>query len=493
MQDIVLLYIDEYIENDIIFDNFDVVDYISDKLRTSGLNFEIVISAHSKYSGKYSSYKNFIKRTNCDIADWKKIFSSFNAGNIIKIFADSPFIDVKVISEMFEIHNKYLAEFTYSENLPQGFSCVIVSRELIDSIPDADEKMLPLENVVKSNISQFDVELYYKGPDIRDKRLNFRIADKREKTILENIFKIKNEIPAYENMKDVIEKNTEVLYVSPSYYEVEITTQSELTSIYSYRNIVEKNRSEMKIDVFKKLISEADEAGFKYTLCLGGSGDPLMHSSFYEIADSALKSELLERLIIETDGILCDETFISFLNKKNDKRIHVIVDCAGYDKGTYSQIHGSDFFDKLFSNISQLKEYFGEDSSRFYIQIMKINETEKFLDKYYDFWMKQKVSIILQKQNTYLGKIEDRRYYDLSPVLRTPCWHLQRDLYVISDGTAAFCKQDVNGEFSNGNISMLSVREIWSSKKNFFLNDYKKEYCKNPECEKCDEWYTFNF
>jgi hypothetical protein len=57
------------------------------------------------------------------------------------------------------------------------------------------------------------------------------------------------------------------------------------------------------------------------------------------------------------------------------------------------------------------------------------------------------VPIILQKQNVYLGRVEDRRYSDLSPVERIPCWHLQRDLFILSDGTVGFCKQDVDAPF----------------------------------------------
>ena len=75
---------------------------------------------------------------------------------------------------------------------------------------------------------------------------------------------------------------------------------------------------------------------------------------------------------------------------------------------------------------------------------MKINETEPFLDRFYDFWEKYKIPIILQKQNTYLGKIQDRNYSDLTPLERTPCWHLQRDLVVLVDGSVPLCREDIS-------------------------------------------------
>ena len=106
------------------------------------------------------------------------------------------------------------------------------------------------------------------------------------------------------------------------------------------------------------------------------------------------------------------------------------------------KLHGTDRFETVLQNILGLAE---TARDRLYVQIMKINETEPFLDAYYDFWEKHKIPIILQKQNTFLGRIQDRRYSDLSPLDRIPCWHLQRDLYITADGGVSFCKQDVDG------------------------------------------------
>jgi hypothetical protein len=99
----------------------------------------------------------------------------------------------------------------------------------------------------------------------------------------------------------------------------------------------------------------------------------------------------------------------------------------------------------------------------------------------------------LQKQNTYLGRIEDRRYSDLSPLDRIPCWHLQRDLYILSDGRVAFCKQDFEGKTAQGSIGEENVLSLYNKGLADFINDYRKKYASKPDCTACDEWYTFNF
>jgi spiro-SPASM protein len=229
--------------------------------------------------------------------------------------------------------------------------------------------------------------------------------------------------------------------------------------------------------------------GLPYTVCFGGSGEPLMHPQFYEIASRAAAEPLVDSVIVETNGLYMDANYRGFIMDAGLK-IRTIVNMNGYNAETYRKLHGADHFDAVLGNIMGLAESAGD---RVHVQIMKINETEPYLDAYYDYWEKQKVQIILQKQNTFLGRIPDRRYSDLSPLERIPCWHLQRDLYVTSDGGVSFCKQDIDGACSQGSLGTASLADIWEKKKKDFVREYTGDYPTIPDCKSCDEWYTFNF
>ncbi len=243
--------------------------------------------------------------------------------------------------------------------------------------------------------------------------------------------------------------------------------------------------------MFKNIIDSADKFGLPYSVCFGGLGDPLYHPNFYELLDYSLQSKLVENLVIETDGTLIDDNFSSFINTKNDSRIKIIISVNGFDKDSYKTIHNADDFDKVNSNIDKLLST-GNHASSIFVQIYKIKQTESFLDKYYDYWEAKKTGIILQKQNVYLGKVTDLRYSDLSPVLRIPCWHLERDMYILSNGQVAFCKQDFDGRFSNWNLSSSSMQIIWNERAINYVNNCGESYPESPDCAICDEWYTFN-
>ncbi len=308
---------------------------------------------------------------------------------------------------------------------------------------------------------------------------------------MQNIFNIGSCIPKYSEVKNIIDRNPGVLYLSPSYVDIELTGRCDLDCIFCFRKSLKTVHGDMEIDLFKKILQDMNFFKLPYSICFGGSGEPMMHKKFFEILDITRDENLVENIIIETNGILADSNYKNYLVTVKDKRLKTIFNVNGMDQDSYKAIHNGDFFNTVFQNITSIKDAVSIDDS-IYIQIMKINETEQLLDKFYDFWEKYKIQIILQKQNTFLGRIKDRTYSDLSPLERTPCWHLQRDFNILSDGSAMFCKQDVNGDYVRGNLNKDSISNIFAKSKNSFLNDYKKNFETNPNCASCGEWYTFN-
>jgi spiro-SPASM protein len=493
MKRALVLHVDDHCnDNDLTFCNSYIPELLTERISSSAGISDMIYSIPSSYKGKLQKKSKVIERSSDDIDTWKEIVLKTDADLVIKIYADAPFIDPMIINEMCDIHEKYLAEFTYSENLPDGLSCEIFSTELIRSLPESDEKRLQLSKVIKSNINQFDVELYYKAPDIRDKRISFRNGNKRERKIMELLYDEIKTVPSYEEIKKLLDDHCNVLYVAPSYIECEITGRSSTETIYSWRKALNSTRSDMDVSLISKIISDMRTFELPYTVCLGGSGDPLLHPSLYAIVKAFLTESLVSSLIIETDGPALDDNFIQFIEKTNDPRIIIIVEMNGYNKETYSAIHGIDSFESVEKNVASLGNAMGDNVKNLFVQLMKIKETEPFIDAYYDYWEKKKVQILLQKQNVFLGSIEDRRYYDLTPLDRTPCWHLQRDMFILSDGRIGFCKQDINGQWSKWNVTDSSLTDIWNSKRSYFIDDYRGKRATSPDCSKCDEWYTFN-
>jgi spiro-SPASM protein len=457
----------------------------------------IRFSVPSSYEGNLRNRYNTITRTNeDDLGFWKSMINASESDNFIRVFADAPFIDIKIVDEMLQAHENYLAEFTYSENLPLGCSVEILSRDVIEQMPDTQDQSVSFSEIIKKNINQFDVELYYHEPDIRHLRLQFLMRHQRDRAVMKNIYSIRSSIPSYSEIFEILKTNPAVMYVGPSYLEIELTGECDCNCIFCYRETLSKKRDAMTNCLFSKILDDMSEFCLPYTVCLGGSGEPLMHPNFYEILERACSDQLIERVIVETNGIYADANYRNFINSSGSKIITIINNNA-IDKDSYMNIHGRDFFDVVQANVIALAGV----NERTYLQLMKINETgiatsdqnKEYCDIYYDKWESHKIPIIFQKQNTYLGRLKDRRYSDLSPAVRNSCCHLRHDICVLSDGTVTFCKQDIDADSSPGNCSNESIKSIWEKRREKFTADFKGSLAIRPDCSICDEWYTFNF
>jgi len=491
-----LIYVDTSIKNDevLTFKETFIPEH-QENILSGSIEFEKVIySVPEDYSGNLNNSTQLIRRDGVDTIDfWKEAFQLCNSDAIVKVYADAPFIDAAIVEDMIHHHREYGAEYTYSWNVPAGFGCQVYSSELIDSVPPSYDRDASFSSIIQANINQFDVELYFRDPDIRSLRLDFRVSDPRQQRIMKNLADTHGSIPRYTDIEKLVHENPKALRVGPSYLELELNGTCDLDCIFCYRNTLAHEHGAMTPATLDAVIDGIRVFGLPCTVCLGGSGEPLMHENFYTMLNKICDEPLVNRVVIETNGIYANANYATALSAVQDKEIITIVNMNGMDAETYNSIHGSDHFQVVHHNIVRLRDTLQDTGHRLFVQVMKINETEPILDRYYDFWENQQVPIILQKQNTYLGRIEDRRYSDLTPFERTPCWHLQRDMYVLCDGTVAFCKQDVDGINAAGRLGDLPMEDIWEKTSISFENDFRGDIAGSPDCGSCDEWYTFNF
>ncbi|MEW6525709.1 MAG: spiro-SPASM protein [Spirochaetota bacterium] len=493
-----LIFVDSSIKDDnpLTFNGQFIPDSIAQKIQSLPAIESIHYCIPESYTGKLKQAGSVFTYSNTDTPEmWHQIFTQTGALHIIKIPADAAFFQPSIVSEMLDTHSKYLSEFTFSYNLPSGYACEIISKSVLEN-PLANPT-LPnsLCDIVKSNLNQFDVELYYKEPDLRWHRVNFRAANIRDRLVMQNIIAVNNQTPPYELLQDIIENHPEVLFSTPSYVEIELCGHCNIDCIFCYRNILSPQHGIMELSTLQTLLEKMRLFNTPYAVCFGGSGEPLQHPQFYKALELCNNEDLIHTIVIETNGIAANTAYASALASFTSNKVTTIVNINGHNAESYQKLHNADYFNTVYDNILKLKEILETNNklnNNLYIQILKINETENFLDSYYDYWEQHKIPIILQKQNTYLGRITDRRYSDLTPLQRKPCWHLRQDLYILSDGTIAFCKQDIDGAAKRGNITTDDMSAIWKQQQEHFVNDYKGNRAKKPDCALCDEWYTYN-
>ena len=152
-------------------------------------------------------------------------------------------------------------------------------------------------------------------------------------------------------------------------------------------------------------------------------------------------------------------------------------------------ISGSNF-QKALKTVAMLSQIF---PSHVYPQFTRMNANEEQLESFYRFW-KEKTSpsggqFVILKYDSCAGLLSDEKPADLSPLERNVCWHLRRDMNILSDGSVPLCRSRIS-EIA-GNAIEEPFEKIWDSVQKEVLNHMNKNYCK--KCQVCDEYYTFNF
>ncbi|TGM60235.1 spiro-SPASM protein [Leptospira adleri] len=403
-----------------------------------------------------------------------------------------PCLDENLSKELYERHDRYLSQYSYSENLPAGIVPTILSREFTNSLPETI-KTSAQEYLLK-NINHYDVEIFYHAPDLRQYRLDFSLKNRRSLNLVRGFIKTK-ENWSYQEILPWIASHPEVFRNGPSYLELEVYRGCGLSCTFCPRQFSDNDRDGAFLTPeFLENLLKQQEASFsnEYSVCFGGMGEPLLHPQFADLIEKTISSSLLQELMIETALYVDLDSILESLGKlssEEKEKITWIVNLTTRNPDKYETLYGKKELGKILSNLEKLETVFPKN--RIYLQFLKIEEAEDEVEAWVDETERQGYGVILQKYNRFAGLMPEKRVTDLTPIQREFCWHLNRDLFVNSNGTVSLCRQTPGKEF--GNLHKENLIDIWQKGLPSFNNSLNGKHQETgAPCLNCDEWYTFN-
>jgi spiro-SPASM protein len=183
-----------------------------------------------------------------------------------------------------------------------------------------------------------------------------------------------------------------------------------------------------------------------------------------------------------------------------------VVSLDAHDPLRYREVRGPGFSEAR-SCARTLLSLFPRDA---YVQAVRVKGFEDDVENFYRSWKgddlpqealdagrKDGGHIIIQKYDDFSGALPAMQASDLSPVQRRPCWHIQRDMNIIMDGSALCCREDLAALRGRGDKGLLGnafteeLGAIWERGEALFKEHCRLEY--RGICAKCDEYYTYNF
>jgi spiro-SPASM protein len=426
--------------------------------------------------------------------------SSWNDPDIDEVFFTysknfCPLLSNELSLELLDRHIRYLSQYSYSENLPNGIVPFFLSREFVNALPD--QLTEDVHSFLFKNINQFDTEIFYKEPDIRQLRLDFSLTGHRSILLSQKLLEI-NQNLEYSEMKPALLEHPSFFRSYPSYIEIEIYRGCEYLCIFCPRQYSDNSfdGSFLSVEDINRLFSsDLLLSSHNVTVCLGGMGEPLLHPDFHSVVHRILAYPNLSELIIETalyTGVEQLLSLVRLLDDANKQKLSIIVNCTTIDKQTYKDIYSTSLsLDDVLGSVISLVSLL--PANKVHVQMLKIQEVEPEIDSFFAFFEKKKIPIILQKYNRFAGLMPERRVTDLTPIHRDFCWHLTRDVYITATGDMKLCRQMIGDNGTIGNIKVDAIDILWKSGETDFSLSFSGKYMdtKAP-CSTCDEWYTFN-
>ena len=445
--------------------------------------------------------------------DWKEalaaVFSGLGASedydSVAWMEGYYPLLDVALTHEIGSLHRRYLAHVTYAENLPEGLVPDLIARDFIRKLPEGASFAKPPRRLAFENVEIFDVELFYKSPDLPLHRLDLSCSDARSVRLVETLLELSPELRARPpktpfgaaELAAILDSHSEALLRPfPACIEVELSGRAAVSPIYR----LPLSGRELAPSLYTKLLQEIERDGMKAdaTIIFGGSGDALLHPKIVACIEDTLANPNVKCLILETYLSELREEVGEFLRKASaSDRLHLIIRLGSTEEAVWRELHGSDSFGDVMKNIEKLEGILSvEGGAGFccHAEMLRMNENDAAIDAFMERFASSPIRPLLGKYNSFLGELPDRRAVDLSPLVRSYCWHLARDLYLNVDGQVAFCKQDPTvSKGPSWDFSNMSLQEIWRDQLPFWKASFAGDYDRLPlPCRKCDEWYTFN-
>ncbi len=475
-----------FVYNDLpkCFDNQRSIDIIYKKAKNNKFD-RFVLIQNGKITSIPEGIKNVIINEKYPYEILNTILKEAKTSDEIMIYnAGNPFYDLNFIEEMFNRHNKYIADYTYCIGYPAGLVPEIIRKDIIKEliILSKDNKKITKDYIfqtISKDINSFDIETILSDHDVRIFRTSIGSNDKGEEKLTNYLFNKFKEQVSINTIVEFINNNPHELFTTIYLLILDLTNYSTISSIYYPKN--KENKNQMNFNLIKKMIKKIKSINQDIHIILGGIGEPLEHERFIDIINFIIENDL--EVIVETTGYnLTDELLKKIINLN---KVIFILKYDAYDEKTYKIIHPEWDFNKINISLEILKNA----GVKTYKQVIRMMDNEIEIEK---FIRKKEVDdLIIRKFSTFCDMIPDKKVVDLAPLERIPCYHLRRELYIRSDGKVPVCiysryKNHFIGDIDNDDLDLL-IENL----KKFYIKDSKKEYLEF--CKNCNDYYLFNF
>jgi spiro-SPASM protein len=454
-----------------------------------------------------------------EVADASGVLAALHAvlppdeGPVVIFHLDAPFVDLRLTRYLLRLHNESWCDYTFADGYPQGFAPELLRRGVLPVLAEL-AKNLPwtrsaLFDALSRDINAFDIETEAASEDYALLRLSLTVDTRSNYTLCRRLTEVTDVAadpaeanlsvpdPGTERFPDdgsavlaALRDDPSLGRILPYYYQIQVTDEMVQRPSYLPWSEAEWAPSSpgegthLSPARWKELLAAIAQFSPEATISIGYRGEPALHPDLPALIAAAADHPGIS-LYVETSGLGWNDEALAAIEAPVVRA--VIVELDSIDPGQYEELRGSGY-DEAMATIERMRHVL---PGRLYVQATRMKSNEWDLQKFFSHWDQiEGVTPLIEKYNSWAGRLADRSVMDLAPLERIPCRHLQRDMVVSLDGTVPRCFQDLDGDGTRGNLFSGSISAVWNAGEDEYAAHVRGEY---PSlCRKCDEYYTFN-
>ena len=283
--------------------------------------------------------------------------------------------------------------------------------------------------------------------------------------------------------------STSVVPTIPHALNIETTNTCNLNCLMCQTKLSRRPKGYMDLSLYRKVIGLTKDEGIS-EVQLFTVGEPFMHKEIGEHLRIASKNNLHAHL--STNGQILGPQHIQYLLEFPPAGIQFSVD--GATKETYEKVRRGGDFERLISNLHQLRDNMEKANIHIPITIKSVileentHELLLFFDVFKEF-VDGIRNISFHFPDT-LSADEEKTWFKklgYKPASKIPCSLLWSTPSVLWDGQVSACCRDFHGELIMGNIFEETLFDIWHGER---YNSIRRKHLSGnvhdvSPCNKC--------
>ncbi|SIQ01556.1 spiro-SPASM protein [Alkalispirochaeta americana] len=433
---------------------------------------------------------------------------------------NAPFFSPALTGYLQTLHSRSWCDYTFGDGFPQGYAPQIIRRDTLPVLAALAEgrdlvwSSSVLFDTISLDINAFDIETEAACDDYALLRLSLTV-DSRANYLLccalakrglgkpwdpsRSFDPFRERFPDGEDpLLQCLKEDRLLGRTLPRYIQIQLTTRRDQQPLFlppvpgappagdPSGEKSKENHRDMTPEAFGAILEDLSRFSPEAVISLGYYGEPGLSPHLPQLLDSLA---LVPRatVYLETSGVGWSQENRAALLASHDQLQAVIVEVDAAREETYQALRGQGW-EEARAFIEEIRHVL---AGRIHIQATRMIENEWELQEFFQYWQDQTgLRPLIQKYNSCAGVLPERRVADLSPLKRTPCRHLERDLVILADGRVIGCLQDLQAKSLRGICPGDSLETVWEHGREDYRRHLSQDY---PQlCRNCDEYYTIN-